>query len=651
LFLLALETNPDSIEVAEATIAHFQRGGEFAPLLDALSKAITTASDPAQKATLAMRAAELCEPLRDERPRVITLLSHALEHDPQHPQLLFSASKAYQKQGAYREAANALEVIATSKDSRAATETKAQARRLLAELFTGPLNDRPRAIAELRQVRQLAPADTDSQRALVELLLPANAKEAEEICVAMVSSASIPAQLFACQKLAQLRLSHDDRPGAETYLCQAVMLDPATDHEPFQMLERHYTRFGGDAGLAAVLQELSKKRVVPGWLAKLGVCETQRLGRIAEGLAHLRSAFEYASDDMTIAVAYLEALLAAGGNQDAGQIVGNLLPRYPSHLPLLEVAERNYLALGFREDAQVVSELSAFLSQHQIKIDAFRSAHPPVLGALPGEVEHIRNALIPAALTILPHHQILAALSDQLAKVFPPSLESYGLTSRDRIAPRAQNPNRAWLDKALSLLGCEADLYFYRGTDTRVIIENSAPPAILLPESTLQMIAAERLYLLARGVAKIALGAQLTDKFAPHDLTMLTYAGVWSVGHHAILPSNGANIGYAIADPDDVSKRIARVLSRKARKMIEDVAPSFAGWDVREYLTTVERTIDRIAFALTGNLAVSIDYVRKPLGALTASQLMTPENPVGDLIRFALMPSTSGLRRRIAAGQ
>jgi tetratricopeptide (TPR) repeat protein len=598
-----------------------------------------------------MRAAELCEPLREETPRVINLLSHALEHDPQHPQLLFSASKAFQKQGAFREAANALEVIANSKDSRAATETKAQSHRLLADLFTGPLNDRQRAIAELRQVRQLAPADIDSQRALVDLLLPQNAKEAEEICIAMVSSPSMPAQLFACQKLSQLRLAQDDRAGAETYMRQAVLLDPATDHEPFQVLERHFTRFGGDAGFVAVLGELSQKRVVPGWLAKMGVCETQRLGRIAEGLAHLRSAFEYASDDMTIAVAYLEALLAAGGNQDAGQILGNLMPRYPGHLPLLEVAERNYMALGFREDAQVVAELSAFLSQHQIKIDAFRSAHPPALSLVPGEVEHLRNALIPAALTILPHHQILAALSDQLSKVFPPSLDSYGLTSRDRIAPRAQNPNRAWLDKALSVFGCEADLYFYRGTEARVIVENSVPPAILLPESALQMIPAERLYLLARGVAKIALSAQLTDKFAPHDLTMLTYAGLWSVGHHAILPANGTNAGYAIADPEEVSKRIARVLSRKAKKMIEDVAPSFAGWDPREYLTIVERAIDRIAFVLTGNLAVSIDYIRKPQSGLSSQQLLAPENPVGELVRFALLPSTSGLRRRIATIQ
>ena len=291
------------------------------------------------------------------------------------------------------------------------------------------------------------------------------------------------------------------------------------------------------------------------------------------------------------------------------------------------------------------------MSQHQIKIDALRSAHPPVLAVMPGDVEHIRNALIPPALTILPHHQILAALSDQLVKVFPPSLDAYGLSSRDRIAPRAQNPNRAWLDKALSLFGCEADLYFYRGSEARVIVENSAPPAILLPESSLQMIAAERLYLLARGVAKIALSAQLTDKFAPHDLTMLTYAGLWAVGHHAILPQNGGTTGYAIPDPDDASKRIARVLSRKARKMIEDVAPAFTGWDVREYLTIVERAIDRIAFVLTGNLGVSIDYIRKPLGALSPQQLLAPETPVGEFVRYALLPSTSGLRRRISVNQ
>jgi len=105
------------------------------------------------------------------------------------------------------------------------------------------------------------------------------------------------------------------------------------------------------------------------------------------------------------------------------------------------------------------------------------------------------------------------------------------------------------------------------------------------------------------------------------------------------------------------------VLTRRQRKLLEELAPHIAApqsrpMPIAEFVHALARAELRTAFVVTGDLLAVVDEIRPLDAALHRSmQSNDPqalaavlEHPfAGDVVRFALTPEATALRRRVGS--
>ncbi len=165
---------------------------------------------------------------------------------------------------------------------------------------------------------------------------------------------------------------------------------------------------------------------------------------------------------------------------------------------------------------------------------------------------------------------------------------------------------------------------------------------------------------LARAAARIAYGVPwLQELPAAHVQALLVAAA------RQVVP------GYAHDDLDAAASKlvaqheatIARSLTRRQRKLLEELAPHIDSPLSRpapaaEFVAALIRAELRIAFLITGDLLTVLDEARMLDPALhRATESHGPRalaaalehTFAGDLVRFALTPEATALRRRIGS--
>ena len=66
---------------------------------------------------------------------------------------------------------------------------------------------------------------------------------------------------------------------------------------------------------------------------------------------------------------------------------------------------------------------------------------------------------------------LLAAIAEGVGKLFPPSLDRYGLTTRDRLSQKANNPVWELAMRIAKIFGGELDLFIHDGPEPVIAIE------------------------------------------------------------------------------------------------------------------------------------------------------------------------------------
>ena len=129
--------------------------------------------------------------------------------------------------------------------------------------------------------------------------------------------------------------------------------------------------------------------------------------------------------------------------------------------------------------------------------------------------------------------------------------------------------------------------------------------------------------------------------------------------------------GYGADDVDVIALKvvaqqegaISRSLSRRQRKLLEDLAPHIASPQSRPpaidaFVSALTRAELRAAFVITGDLLTMVDEMRGLDSTLQrAADMPGPqalaavlEHPFsGDVVRFALTPEATALRRRLGS--
>jgi hypothetical protein len=95
---------------------------------------------------------------------------------------------------------------------------------------------------------------------------------------------------------------------------------------------------------------------------------------------------------------------------------------------------------------------------------------------------------------------------------------------------------------------------------------------------------------------------------------------------------------------EDLSRRIQKAVSRKARRQLEEVGSRVQAFDAPRFALAVDQAAIRAAYLLTGDLTSALDHLRR---AEDVQDIGRAETSTGDLIRFALGNDAATLRRRL----
>jgi hypothetical protein len=218
-------------------------------------------------------------------------------------------------------------------------------------------------------------------------------------------------------------------------------------------------------------------------------------------------------------------------------------------------------------------------------------------------------------------------------------LERWGLSVRDRITSRSGHPLRTLGDRIAAVFGVtDYDLYLHRAQSKDVAIELGDLPAILVPAHLAGGSESAQIFLLARPLANIARKIHVVHRLAPIEIELALASMVRSV-----VPSFGA--GLADANYlETLSRQVTRVISRRERRVVEELAPAyaaaprvdFAAWRQRVMLTAA-----RSALILSDDLPSAVALTRRTESGAEATALLQ------ELLRFWVGDLAKSLRRRV----
>jgi hypothetical protein len=244
---------------------------------------------------------------------------------------------------------------------------------------------------------------------------------------------------------------------------------------------------------------------------------------------------------------------------------------------------------------------------------------------------------------------MLGAMVEGLGKLYPPQLERFGLSTRDRMSDRAEHPLRALCDRLMQAFAVErCDLYVYHpryGTD--VIVELSQPPALLVPAFLAELTEAEQVFMMTRGMAAISLNLHPALRLSVEELQQLLIAGARSAE---------ATFGTGWFDERlivDLHKRLNKALSWRNRRTLEEAAAVYTAGpdvDVAAWGPTLPKTLTRTAAVVAGDLPACLDVIRRAdpkLASLDANGLIQGSELVADLLRFWMSDRAMEFRRLV----
>jgi hypothetical protein len=312
------------------------------------------------------------------------------------------------------------------------------------------------------------------------------------------------------------------------------------------------------------------------------------------------------------------------------------------------------------DEAMVVSELRAVSGElDEGRLSWLRARRPGPVDPAHGVLD--RPTLVTHVLPAEGRHillEVAAAIAGIEAKLLRSDLAEVGLSARDRVSSRSGHPTRALLDRLVKQLGIgEVELAIAPAVSRMRVLAQDVP-WIVVPPSLPEQPEMVQLASLSRAAARIAYGVPWLEEMTPSHMEALLVAAA-----RVVVP------GYGEGDLDVLAAKlvaqqesaVGRALARRQRKLLEELAPHIALPSSRVppvdgFASALLRAELRTAFIVTGDLLRVVDEIR-PLDTTLQHALAAPgplalasalDHPLaGDVIRYALTPEATALRRRI----
>lgn len=675
----AIDIDPDSVPVAATLATLRQSRGEHLALVDSLRTSLLKATSPD---AIVMLGTEIAAVARDEL-RNLTIAIEAMQKvrqtAPKHTPSLLTLSELYIAARQWDAATEVLETVGSPEHDAQARLTALFALARIYEKITKSLKDAERT---LRVAVELDPEGPRAIRALLRRLANKAHEPAEdgehkdhrrEMADLLERLASVERDVATktdvLLELADIRVQLSDTGPAERALIEAIALSP-DNAVAFTKLSRLY-KSDPTSYARALVQVVArgKERGISNarWLATLGHIEIDKLGRVRDGVTHLKQAIALEDTLYEYRFELASALARMGSNDEACRTLFEMLK--PDPKPLLSVAdpaaaldllERTLNAERRPEEAIVLSELRAIAGD----LDDGRQTWLRDRRLAPLDVHHtpfdraflISNVLPkPAAHVLL---DVAHAVSGLESRMLRADLTDLAISGRDRV--RSGHPARTLMERiarALSVSGLEV-VITPTVNRTRVLIQDE--PWVIVPQKLLDLPEPTQLAAIARAVAKVAFSVPWLEELPPPHIEAYLVACA-----RLVVPNFGRE------EIDVISARlisqyeplVSKNISRKQKKALEELVPRLTSPDARlipiEALTGALAHAElRTAYLVTGDLLATIDELRG-MDAKFLKATATPGRAAltavlghrfaGDVSRFALTPEATALRRRVGA--
>jgi len=424
-------------------------------------------------------------------------------------------------------------------------------------------------------------------------------------------------------------------------------------------------RAGYAQALSAVIQKGERLgRTNARWFAALGHIEVQDPSTVMVGVSHLERAVDM---DRSLYAARFE-LAATYAQQQASDKAARVLLELiaPTAHPLLGLAdppaalallESSLVAVGRTDEAIVVNELRALASELDAPHLEWLRARPlPHLQAAPGTLE--RTTLVTQVVPSAGRHVLLevaAAIVGVQGKILRSDLSELGITPRDRVTSRSGHPTRVLFDRVSRLLGIDDIELVISAKASRTRVLTHDEPWVMIPASLVEQGEPAQLASISRALARVALGVPWLDEVPKENILALLVASARQVV-----------AGYAPEEPGLASQyeaSLTRALPRRQKRLLEELAPRLASPQgalppLDAFIEALFQAEVRTQLLITGDIQGAVEEEAErdaalaeatavPGGRALAATLLHPL--VGDVVRFALTPEATALRRRVGS--
>jgi tetratricopeptide (TPR) repeat protein len=675
----ALRADPDSIAAAGrlATVLLEDRHGER--LVSSFRDAIAEARSPEAVVLLGSEIARVARDELHDLAVAIDAMRHVRAIAPQHVPSLLTLAELCIAQRVWPEAVDALEaVVSTSRE----VGPKLTAFFALASIHEKVLGQPEEVDRALRAALALDPTNVRALRALLRRVAAEPMPEGEaDIRARREEMAAWLSRLADSERdpdqragllleLAEVELRLGVTKGAERALIGAVAAAPsnARAFAKLTALFRHgesTDQIGYARALATVIQAGDKTgKTDARWLATLGQLEVHALSRLRDGVLHLQRAVAMNPGLYETRFELAGAYAQTKANDEATRTLLGMI--IPSAEPIMSIAdpaaglallEKTLIAENRSDEAGVVTELRALTGD----LDETRTAwlhkrRPRPIEATHGTLDRatlVTHVLPPEGRHVL--LEVAAAVSGVEGKVVRADLGALGIASRDRLTSRGGHPTRAILDRVLRQLGIADVELAIAPAAMRVRVLAQDEPWIVVPASLVKQPEPVQMAALARAAARVAYGVPWLEEMSPGQVEALLVAAARQVVK-----------GYGQADATLLAQyegALSRALSRRQRRLLEDLAPHLATATAKpppadDFVEALTRAEIRAAFLVGGDLLALLEEMR-PLDAALNAATESPstralatllDHPLtGDLVRYALTPEATALRRRLGS--
>lgn len=645
-FERALEVWPDDTQAAERIIQPLLETGQVLHLVDVLSKAASSAKSAERRTALWLEVGNLYAKRLDNLGAGITAFKRALDATPGHVAALSRLADAYEKNRQWGDAVATFEqLLALTSDDTA----RADAHLRLAAIFHEHLNKIERATKCVEAVLRTNPKHAGALLRLADIQLRAgNEAEAVVTTQRLVDLAVNPTEKGAALvRVARIQRTRGEDAAADTALSEALSLEgPGGDAERDlkKSVERTKNWVGYAAGLASYLkrariEDAGGPQLVTAYL-ELARTYAEHMGLPARAIDALTEGVKDTNGDQRVVLALARLLREAGRLDEALAQLKQAVAVDPLHVDSWRELSLLFEQGGRRDDALRTSVPLALLGA-----EARGRFAPRPASAMDNSFSgHVIASIAADNALATPLANMVAAIADGIGKVYPTSLEQYGLTTRDRLGPKSVGSPWELAMRLARVFGTELELYEHPGAEPMIIVEPFEPPALIVSQMMRRLPVAQQVFLLGFGIASIATRLHPAIWLRTDELEIAVTGAVRII-------AQGYTLGSAPSDEANTARETLRkFVNRKWRRPMELAAEELVSKPaigVPEWQVAVKQTMLRAAMLLADDLGASVEAMRHvvKMPAVRGAALVQGSEPVRDLMRFWISNRAASVRQ------